>query len=142
MRTVLFLLNRQLASDFYFYRDQVELIIIPPPPGNLQINPMDFSKADKMIQMAYTSTKAWFDEGGFHKQSELDPRLQAVHSLPVNLMEAVHPDPDIKAKARIKENISPITDKIKKNLSDAKQQVKDSIKEKTKLVKDKFKNQK
>ncbi len=38
IRTFVYLLNRQLSADYHFYKDKVQLIIIPPPE-NIDVGP-------------------------------------------------------------------------------------------------------
>ncbi len=134
IRTLLYILNRQLATDFYLYKDQVEIIIIPPPK-DMFINPMDFSKSADMISSAYKATKEWYEQGGFHPQQTLISALADVHSKKPILFESIEPTPDKKAMARIKENVSPIADKLKTNINEKASKIKQSMDSTTEGIK-------
>lgn len=144
IRTLIYVLNRQLASDFEMYKNQVELIIIPPP-DDIFVNPADFSKSVMMIESAYEQTKKWYEDGGFHPQKKLPSRLHNIHSEEPLLFEAIIPEPDKTAKERIKENVAPITKKLKENINETASDVKesmesayDSLKASTKSLKNKI----
>ncbi len=123
VRTLIYLLNRQLSADYAFYKDKVQLIVIPPPE-NITVGPHDFSKSDRLIDRSYKCTKDWLMKGGYHNLSSEFKHPGNIHSEIFNLSEAVESQPEKPAKERVKENVTIIGRDIKKTLSREKQELK------------------
>ena len=122
-RTLIYLLNRQLSADYAFYRNKVQLIVIPPPE-NITVGPHDFSKSDKLIDRAYECTKDWLMKGGYNNLSSEFKHPGNIHnSETLKLSKAVESQPEKPAKERFKENITIISRDIKKTLSKEKQEM-------------------
>ncbi len=122
-RTLIYLLNRQLSADYAFYKDKVQLIVVPPPE-NITVGPHDFSKSDRLIDRSYNCTKDWLMKGGYHNLSTEFKHPGNIHSEIFNLSEAVESEPEKPAKERVKENVTIIGRDIKKTLSREKQEMK------------------
>ncbi len=117
IRSFIFLLNRQLASDIQLYKDKVELIIIPPPDC-IDVGPHDFSKSKQLIEESYAKAKEWLENEGFSPNADTHIHPCDVHTPPVNLMEAVVPEPEMKVTTRAKEDLKHSTRGIKKSLDE------------------------
>ncbi|MCG3252770.1 MAG: patatin-like phospholipase family protein [Candidatus Heimdallarchaeota archaeon] len=117
IRSFIFLLNRQLASDIQLYKDKVELIIIPPPDC-IDVGPHDFSKSKQLIEESYAKAKEWLENEGFSPNADTHIHPCDVHTPPVNLMEAVVPEPEMKVTTRAKEGLKHSTRGIKKSLDE------------------------
>jgi NTE family protein len=117
IRSFIFLLNRQLATDIQLYKDKVELIIIPPPE-RIDVGPHDFSKSKQLIDESYVKAKDWLNSDGFSPNSDVNLHPCDVHTPSVNLMEAVTPDPEPKKRTRMKEGIKHSTKGVIKSIDD------------------------
>ena len=51
--------GRRLIADIELHRDEVELIVLPPPCP-LTVAPIDFSCADELIEQAYRDASDFF----------------------------------------------------------------------------------
>ncbi len=121
-RTLIYLLNRQLSADYAFYKNKVQLIVVPPPE-NITVGPHDFSKSDQLIDRSYKCAKDWLLEGGYHNLSREFKHPGNIHSENFNLSKAVESEPVKPAKERVKENVTIISRDIKKTLSREKQEM-------------------
>ncbi|MHA1474405.1 MAG: patatin-like phospholipase family protein [Promethearchaeota archaeon] len=123
IRTLIYLLNRQLSADYHIYKNKVQLIIVPPPE-NITVGPHDFSKSDILIDRSYKCTKNWLMKGGYHDLSIKYKHPGDIHSETLNLSEAVESQPEKPAKERVKENVSIIGAALKETISKEKQVMK------------------
>lgn len=117
IRSFIFLLNRQLSTDIQLYKDKVELIIIPPP-DRIDVGPHDFSKSKQLIEESYAKAKEWLDNDGFSPNADTLLHPCDVHTPPVNLMEAVTPEPETKATTRMKEGIKHSSREVIKSIDE------------------------
>ena len=117
IRSFIFLLNRQLATDIQLYKDKVELIIIPPPDC-IDVGPHDFSKSKQLIEESYAKAKEWLENDGFKPNADTLHHPCDVHTPPVNLMEAVTPEPEMKITTRAKEGLKHSTKGVMKSIDD------------------------
>ncbi len=141
VRALLYLLTRQLTSDYHLYKDKVDLRIIPSPPG-LLLNPIDFSRSTELIQAAYVHTQKWLKNGGW--ESKLPPETLPcdVYSEDLFLREAVEPFKDKPAKERIKENLEDVTCVVKEAIEEKVDQLKDSYDKSKAHIKEKLEQSK
>ena len=121
IRTLIYLLNRQLSADYHLYKNKVQLIIIPPPE-NIDVGPHDFSKSDILIDRSYQCTQNWLMKGGYHDLLSEYKHPGDIHSEILNLSEAVESEPEKSAKERVKENVSIIGAALKESISKEKQE--------------------
>lgn len=117
IRAFIFLLNRQLATDIQLYKDKVELFIIPPPDC-IDVGPHDFSKSKQLIEESYAKAKEWLGNDGFKPNADTLLHPCDVHTPPVNLMEAVIPEPEMKVTTRAKEGFKHSTKGVLKSIDD------------------------
>jgi NTE family protein len=117
IRSFIFLLNRQLATDIQLYKDKVELIIVPPP-DRIDVGPHDFSKSKQLIEESYAKAKEWLKNEGFSPNADTHPHPCDVHTPPVNLKEAVIPEPEMKVINRAKEGFKHSTKGVLKSIDD------------------------
>ena len=122
VRTLIYLLNRQLYSDYHIYKNKVQLIIIPPPE-NITVGPQDFSKSDELIDRSYQCTKNWLMKGGYNDLSAEYKHPGDIHSKTLNLEESVESQPEKPAKERVKENVTIMGQVLKETLSKEKQEM-------------------
>lgn len=66
LHAISLLTMRRLIVDIERYRDQCKLIVLPPPCP-LAVTPIDFSRADELIDRALADALKFFDEGGEDK---------------------------------------------------------------------------
>ncbi|MHA1520970.1 MAG: patatin-like phospholipase family protein [Promethearchaeota archaeon] len=125
VRALLYLLTRQLTSDYHLYKDKVDLRIMPSPPG-LKLNPIDFSHSAELIQAAYVHTQKWLKNGGWESKLPLESFPCDVYSEDVFLCEAVEPFEDKPAKERIKENLEDVTCAVKETVEETVDKMKES----------------
>ena len=123
IRTFIYLLNRQLYTDYYIYKENVQLILIPPPE-NIDVGPHDFSKSDILIDKSYIRTKEWLMKGGYNDLLSEYKHPCDVHSDNLNLLEAVKSEPEQPAKERVKKNISFMWQRLKFRLQRKKKKEK------------------
>ncbi|HUT81915.1 MAG TPA: patatin-like phospholipase family protein [Candidatus Bathyarchaeia archaeon] len=135
IRSFIFLLNRQLATDIQLYKDKVELIIIPPPYC-VNVGPHDFSKSEFLIDEAYNSAKTWLKDEGYASNPNRSYPCD-VHTLPITFIEAVTPNPEKKATSRIKENLSQTSKSLIKSFDEKTDKIYSSIVKKSEELKDK-----
>jgi len=57
------LTHRRLVADIERHRDEAKLIVLPPPCP-LDVQPIDFSHADELIERGYADTCEFLDGGG------------------------------------------------------------------------------
>ncbi|NHJ31458.1 MAG: patatin-like phospholipase family protein [Asgard group archaeon] len=117
IRSFIFLLNRQLSTDIQLYKDKVELVVIPPP-DRIDVGPHDFSKSKLLIEESYAKAKDWLKNDGFSPNSDVLSHPCNVHTPEINLMEAVTPEPVVKATTRVKEGIKHSTKGVRKSIDD------------------------
>ncbi len=122
IRSFIFLLNRQLATDIQLYKDRVELIIIPPPE-RIDVGPHDFSKSKLLINQSYTKAKDWLRNDGFSPNADVLSHPCNVHTPNINLMEAVEPDPITKTTTRVKEGLKYTTKDVRKSIDETTEDV-------------------
>lgn len=137
IHSLIYLLNRQLTADILYFKDQVEMIVIPPP-NNVDVWPNDFSQSKKLITKAYEKAKHWLDEEGFASNIDEINLPCNVYTKPINFMEAVTPDPPPKALERVKERVSETTKAINHTLAKRSKKIKKSLVEKKDDVKEKL----
>jgi NTE family protein len=63
LHAISLLTQQRLVADIERHRDEVDLIVLPPPCP-LSVAPIDFSRADDLIEQAYTDASGFFDRGG------------------------------------------------------------------------------
>jgi len=136
IRSMIYLLNRQMASDIQLYKDKVDLIIVPPPT-TLEIKPHDFSKSSVMIDESYKAAKEWLETTGFAPNPELCPQPCDVHNSPIQFLEAVEPEPEKKAFVRVKENIIIGAESVKQALSETAEKLSTEVARKAEELKEK-----
>ncbi|NHJ48708.1 MAG: patatin-like phospholipase family protein [Asgard group archaeon] len=136
IRSFIFLLNRQLASDIQIYKKKVELIVVPPP-DRIDVGPHDFSKSKLLIDQSYTKAKEWLKEDGFYPNVDTFNHPCCVHTPAINFVEATIPEAGPKATTRVKETVSRTSKTLDKKLTKKSEEfkkdlisVKDEIKEK------------
>ncbi len=117
IRSFIYLLNRQLSTDIQLYKDKVELVIVPPPDC-IDVGPHDFSKSKFLIDESYAKAKEWLKNDGFSANPDAHPHPCDVHTPPINLIEAVIPEPETKATTRVKEGFKHSTRDLKKSLDE------------------------
>lgn len=140
IRSFIFLLNRQLATDIQLYKDKVELIVIPPP-NSVDVGPHDFSKSEFLIDEAYKSAKTWLKAEGFVPNPNRNYHPCDVHTSSITFIEAVTPDPEKKVTKRIKENINQTSKSLKKAFDEKTDEIYTNLVKKSEEIKDKvFKN--
>ena len=161
IRTFVYLLNRQLYADYHIYKNQVQLIIIPPPE-NITVGPHDFSKSDRLIDRSYECTKDWVNKGGCKISTSEYNHPSDVHSEILNLSESVIPAKGKPASERIKENVTirrqthkesiskdirerkkkhqVSKDNLKKNISNVKDEIEKSFTDTAKKIRNKYDN--
>lgn len=61
------LIAHQLVSDLERFREQAEIITVPPLCP-LAVSPYDFSHAAELIERAAAQTRRWLDKGGLTRQ--------------------------------------------------------------------------
>jgi NTE family protein len=69
------LTHRRLIDDIEKHRDEVDLIVLPPPCP-LEIPPIDFAHADELIARSYDDATDFLDNGG----AERPPIRMTMHS--------------------------------------------------------------
>ncbi|HKN94851.1 MAG TPA: patatin-like phospholipase family protein [Thermoleophilaceae bacterium] len=57
------LTHRRLVEDIERHRDEVSLVVLPPPCP-LDVQPIDFSRADELIERGYADSCEFLDGGG------------------------------------------------------------------------------
>ena len=139
VRTLIYLLNRQLSADYQIYKNKVQLIIIPPPE-NITVGPQDFSKSDILIDRSYKRTKEWLMKGGYNNLSSEFKHPGNVHSDTLNLAEAVESRPEKPVKERVKENVNIMGQAFKESLSKEKQEMEQKYQASKEKLKDNIKN--
>ena len=137
--TFAYLLNRQLSSDYYIYKDKVDLIIIPAPE-NIQVGPHDFSKSELLMDQAYKRVKLWLNEDGFEQKKDEFIKACDVHSEKLNFAEAIIPDKGKSAVERIVENSRSLIKEGEEQINELIQEKKDQISEKITYGKDLIKD--
>src|SRR4051794_28282425 len=63
LHAISLLTHRRLTDDIERHRDDAELIVLPPPCP-LEIQPIDFSHADELIERALHDAREFLDGGG------------------------------------------------------------------------------
>lgn len=76
LQALTLLIQNQLIRDVAHYATQASLIVLPPLCP-LAIAPLDFARAQQLIDRARHSTSAWLD--GEHHPSEHPERILALH---------------------------------------------------------------
>ncbi|NHJ87790.1 MAG: patatin-like phospholipase family protein [Asgard group archaeon] len=132
IHSMIYLLNRQLATDIQLYKDKTELIIVPPP-DHIDVGPHDFSKSELLIKRAYAKAINWLTKEGFKPNADTISFSCDVHTPSVDLMEASIPDEGPKATARIKE----ASKSLKETLDEKADQVYTGLVTKTDEIKEK-----
>ncbi|WP_457558845.1 patatin-like phospholipase family protein [Candidatus Harpocratesius sp.] len=128
-RTFLYILARQMISDYYHYRSQVSIHILPSP-NDTRLDPFDFSHSKEWIDLAYQRAKAWFEKGGLNSDALPDEYPCDVYSQELHLAEAVIPDKDKPAIARLRENLEEISENMKEKWHEKSTIIKESFDEK------------
>jgi NTE family protein len=85
LHAISLLTQRRLIDDIQRHRDDVELIVLPPPCP-LHIQPMDFTHADELISRALDDARAFLDSGGERRppiQMQMHQHPHASESRPV-----------------------------------------------------------
>ena len=54
--------SQRLVLDIERYRDRVDLRVVPPPDP-VELSPTDFSRADELLEMGYTTAAEWLEAG-------------------------------------------------------------------------------
>jgi NTE family protein len=57
------LMHRRLLDDIVRFRDSAELVVLPPPCP-LDVQPMDFGKAERLIERSLDQSRRFLDERG------------------------------------------------------------------------------
>jgi NTE family protein len=63
LHAISLLTHRRLIEDIERHRDDAQLIVLPPPCP-LSVTPVDFSRADELIDRALTDARAFLNSGG------------------------------------------------------------------------------
>ncbi len=63
LQAISLLTHRRLIDDIERHRDQVQLVVLPPPCP-LSITPIDFGQADALIEQSLLDTREFLDGGG------------------------------------------------------------------------------
>ncbi|TFF84956.1 patatin-like phospholipase family protein [Candidatus Heimdallarchaeota archaeon] len=141
IHTLIYILNRQLTTDLLFYKDQAEIILVPPP-DSVDVWPNDFSKSEQLIEDAYNKVKNWLKSDGFGPNLDKITLPCNVHEKPINLMESIPPKPPEKAVSRVNVGAKKTADvieeeaeKMGKDIKDGIKKTKDTLKEKLSLRK-------
>lgn len=113
IRSTIFRANRQLATDILLYKNQVELIIIPPP-DQIDVGPNDFSKSMHLIKQAYSKANEWLKTEGFSPNTETYQQPCDVHTPQINFVEAIVPK--AKSITRVSENINKTRSVLQKTI--------------------------
>lgn len=66
LHAISLLTMRRLIVDIERYRDRCKLIVLPPPCP-LEVTPIDFGRAEELIQRALGDARKFLDEGGEEK---------------------------------------------------------------------------
>lgn len=82
LHTMTLLIHKRLLRDIREYTDAADLIVLPPPCP-LTVGPMDFSRADELIERGYRAAATFLDVDGGRREFPADHI--AVHA---------HPTPD------------------------------------------------
>ncbi len=74
------LIARQLILDIELFADRVALRVVPPLCP-LETTPIDFSRADELIERAAESTRGWLEDGGLERSAIPDHMRPHTHRL-------------------------------------------------------------
>ncbi|RLI67833.1 MAG: patatin-like phospholipase family protein [Candidatus Gerdarchaeota archaeon] len=136
IRSLIYLLNRQLASDIQLYKDTVELIIVPPPT-TLEIKPHDFSASGTLVDEGYKVAKAWLQKEGFTPNADTCPQPCDVFCQPIHFLEAIEPDPEKSTLVRVKENIKLTAESLKDALAEKAEKLSVDVADTAEKIKEK-----
>ncbi len=132
-RLFLYVLTRQLISDYHYYRTQVSIHILPSI-NDSRLDPFDFSHSKEWIDLAYQRAIEWLEQGGWESEELPDEFPCDVYSQELKFAEAVIPDKDKPAIARLGENLSEFSENVKdkwqEKLEDTSSNLKQSLEEK------------
>ncbi|HUU78091.1 MAG TPA: patatin-like phospholipase family protein [candidate division Zixibacteria bacterium] len=141
IRTFIYLLNRQLATDIQLYKNKVDLIIVPPP-DSVNVGPHDFSKSKFLMDEGYKKAKEWLRTEGFVSNSNTYSHNCDVHTSQINFLEAIKPDPIKKASTRVKESIKETSKSVKENVVEKADKIYSEIVTKGEEIKEKLERKK
>ncbi|MHA1185391.1 MAG: patatin-like phospholipase family protein [Candidatus Heimdallarchaeota archaeon] len=131
IRNIIFRANRQLATDILLYKNQVELIIIPPP-DQIDVGPHDFSKSKLLIKQAYFKANEWLKTEGFSPNAETYQQPCDVHTPQINFVEAIIPKPKMKTITNLSENIKERKEVFQKTKDKTMEKIQTSLSKKKK----------
>ena len=94
MPSFIFQLNRQLTADYYYYKDKIDLHIIPPP-NNIIVELYDFRKSEEIIEKAYIRAKKWLDDGGLKQKLDEYIKHCDVYASELIFLEAIKPEKNL-----------------------------------------------
>lgn len=126
IHSFIYLLNRQLTTDIYLYKDKAELIIVPPP-NPINVGPHDFSKSAQLIDSAYNRASKWLDEEGVFTNVTNYPLPCDAHKSNINFKEAKIPAPPKKATTRVKESIIEKRKDLDETISEKSKEIKEDL---------------
>jgi NTE family protein len=66
LHAISLLTHRRLIDDIERHREEVQLIVLPPPCP-LSVPPIDFGHAEELIDQAYRDTRRFLERGGEHR---------------------------------------------------------------------------
>jgi NTE family protein len=89
LHAIALLTQQRLIADIERHRDDVDLIVLPPPCP-LTVAPIDFSWAGELIDQAYRDACEFFDRGG-DERPPIRMRMHDHRALPVSLPVPVDP---------------------------------------------------
>jgi NTE family protein len=141
IRSFIFLLNRQLATDIQLYKKKVELIVVPPP-DRIDVGPHDFSKSKQLIDQSYAKAKEWLKKDGFYPNVDTFNHPCDVHSPDIKFVEATIPEAGPKATTRVKETVSRTTTSLDNTLTKKSEEFKEALISVTDEIVDKIKGKK
>lgn len=84
------LVANQLVMALEHYREQAEIITVPPLCP-LAVSPYDFSRAAELIERAAEQTRRWLDSGGLTRERVPGALLPHAHADGSETCEAPHP---------------------------------------------------
>lgn len=111
-RMFIYVLTRQMISDYHHYRSQVSIHVLPSI-NDARLDPFSFSNSKEWIELAYQRGKEWLENGGWNSLELPDEYPCDLYTQDLHLVESVVPEKDKPAIARLRENLSEISENVK-----------------------------